>query len=784
MAVRPGVEIPIRAGLEGFDAAYAKMTAGAQSAATKMQTSFSSMRASAALVRTAIGAIGAGFAVRTFAGIVEATAKYKELSEKIGDTATAISSLRMPSATSGVAMDDVASASVRLTMALSKTDEESEGAGRALQALGIRLNDFKSLTPVEQMKALALAFSQFSDSATSGAAKTAVAVALFGKQGAAMLPFLNDLADQHDKLNELTKEQIEQADRLAKEWGRLKLQAADIGTSIASVFVPAISDLIAEMRDAIRVSGGFWEALAAGGTLNPFDNTSQALTKARSELAALQKEAAANDGKIKPWWLGGGAIDATEDMKRLNAQIAILEARQQRAASKVSGDEYLDARDLRLRGGTEKPSLNFSDTATRTPRATVVKQVDEYARALDRVDKMARDAQFSLEEAFSGKTINGAKKALADLMASEQWEKLTGPQQDALKASYARVDALQDEAQAWKDQRAAVEESMRALQASADAQEQAKRAFTSSLGDYAEENAYIKEQIGILGKDELAREKLVEKINFERLAKRALMADDTEGLEILREQYDARLKLLDQLDAHQKKLADIADYNDIIGSSLSSLGRRITSGQNPLEALTQAADEAMGRLSQKLWDNATKSLLAEGGPLGDLGKMLSDLFGTGGEIAGTAALTAAGTTLSTSGVTLTAAGSALSAAATALTAAAGASGAGSGAGGILGALFGSASGGLGAANGSWDMIPAFAAGGNPPVGRWSLVGERGPELIRPKTSMTVVPNGAFGAAGGQVSFVQNVSVQGRPDTQTYQQMATAANRGLRAAALR
>lgn len=754
MALRPGVEIPIRAGLEGFDAAYAKMTAGAQSAATKMQASFSSMRSSAALMTTAIGAIGAGFAVRTFAGIVEATAKYKELSEKIGDTATAISSLRMPSATSGVAMDDVASASVRLTTALSKTGEESEGAGRALQALGLKLNDFKSLTPVEQLKALALAFSKFSDSASSGAAKTATAVALFGKQGAAMLPFLNDLADQHDKLNGLTKDQIEQADRLAKEWGRLKLQATDIGTSIASKLVPAITEMIDEMRDAIKISGGFWAALAAAGSLNPFDNTSQALTKARAELDALQKAAEKNGGKVVMPWSGGALVDATEEMKRLNTQVAILEARQQRAAARVSGDEYLDSKDLRWRGPTSKAELK-DDGA---PGKKVIKQVDEYARALDRVNKMARDAQFSLEEAFSGKTINGAKKALADLMASEQWGKLTGPQQDALKAAYARVDALQDEAQAWKDQRAAIEESMRALQASADEQEQAKRAFTASLGDYAEENAYIKEQIGILGKDELAREKLVEKINFERLAKRALMADDTEGLEILREQYDARLKLLDQLDAHQKKLADIADYNDIIGSSLSSLGQRLTSGQNPLEALTQAADEAMGRLSQKMWDTATKSLLAEGGPLGDLGKMLSDLFGTGGEIAGTAALTAAGATLSTSGVTLTAAGSALSAAAAALTAAAGASGAGSGAGGILGALFGSGSGGLGAANGSWDMIPAFAAGGNPPVGRWSLVGERGPELIRPRSATTVMSSDRTRDMMGGSTIVQHINV--------------------------
>jgi len=38
----------------------------------------------------------------------------------------------------------------------------------------------------------------------------------------------------------------------------------------------------------------------------------------------------------------------------------------------------------------------------------------------------------------------------------------------------------------------------------------------------------------------------------------------------------------------------------------------------------------------------------------------------------------------------------------------------------------------------------FASGGNPPVGRASVVGENGPELIVPRAPMTVIPNGAGG----------------------------------------
>lgn len=41
----------------------------------------------------------------------------------------------------------------------------------------------------------------------------------------------------------------------------------------------------------------------------------------------------------------------------------------------------------------------------------------------------------------------------------------------------------------------------------------------------------------------------------------------------------------------------------------------------------------------------------------------------------------------------------------------------------------------------------FADGGNPPIGKFSVVGERGPELIKPRGAMTVVPNHKIGSFG-------------------------------------
>ena len=75
---------------------------------------------------------------------------------------------------------------------------------------------------------------------------------------------------------------------------------------------------------------------------------------------------------------------------------------------------------------------------------------------------------------------------------------------------------------------------------------------------------------------------------------------------------------------------------------------------------------------------------------------------------------------------------------------------GRGGGGILGAI----TTGIGALLGG-----AFANGGRPPVGRISLVGERGPELFVPDAAGVIIPNNRIGGGG----TVINVDARGATD---------------------
>ena len=60
--------------------------------------------------------------------------------------------------------------------------------------------------------------------------------------------------------------------------------------------------------------------------------------------------------------------------------------------------------------------------------------------------------------------------------------------------------------------------------------------------------------------------------------------------------------------------------------------------------------------------------------------------------------------------------------------------------------------------GIFANLPGFAAGGRPPVGRPSIVGERGPEIFTPTVSGMITPNHALG--GGNTNIVVNVDASG------------------------
>lgn len=168
---------------------------------------------------------------------LETIASFKDMSDKIGDTAEQIATLQMALTLSGTGADTLTAASIKLTSSLSKTDDESKAVGTALKDIGLEFESFKRLSPVEQMDAVARALDTFAD----GAGKTAIAVSLFGKSGAELLPFLHDLAEGGERQVKLTGDQIAAADEYTKATARLRGEFDSFIQQQTANLIPALT---------------------------------------------------------------------------------------------------------------------------------------------------------------------------------------------------------------------------------------------------------------------------------------------------------------------------------------------------------------------------------------------------------------------------------------------------------------------------------------------------------------------------------------------------------------
>ncbi len=241
-----------------FEARTGKFETDTGRASKIMEKRAREIEAQAKKIGTAIG-LGLATAATGLVAFIDrqanSIARLQDLAEQAGDTAEAFGSLSKASAVSGVSLDTVAAASVKLTASLSKMGEDGGPAADAIKALGLNFEQFAKLSPVSQIEAVANALAKFED----GAAKTAVAVALFGRSGAELLPFLNDLADGAERQIALTEEQIQAANAYTEQVGALKGELNLLAQTTAASLIPQLSAMLKKVDDAIKYFARFGE---------------------------------------------------------------------------------------------------------------------------------------------------------------------------------------------------------------------------------------------------------------------------------------------------------------------------------------------------------------------------------------------------------------------------------------------------------------------------------------------------------------------------------------------
>ena len=321
---------------------------------------------------------------------LEAAAALQGLSEQTGASAAALSGFAPVATISGTAMEAIGVSLAKLSKGLAGVDDETAGATRALQFLGVRAKDAigNLRDPAEVMNEVALKLAAFED----GAGKTAIAMELFGKSGATMLPFLKDLAENQDLNIRLTATQIEEADSASKAMGRMRAESNFVAQTLVTAAIPSISILVKELKSVVLGTDNAVEGiqrLRSEGTLtNWAENTAYAIAVVIDALRGIGHTIKSVMGSFAAVWAdielagtvlaGGKGLNPFSEENRARLQAA-LEKRNAIVAQ--ANQNYVDLWDMPLLA--DAVTRRFEDIRNGTEASNAVTQASTPRKRLN-----------------------------------------------------------------------------------------------------------------------------------------------------------------------------------------------------------------------------------------------------------------------------------------------------------------------------------------------------------------------------------------------------------------
>jgi hypothetical protein len=387
-----------------------------------------------ALAGAATAALAAGGIAAFLADAVHYRASLQELADTTGDNVTALDALARQARISGLEFDRLQASLAKFAKNLNDNTEEGDRAALAIQAIGLRVEDLRAMKPGDAMLAIANALNKFED----GAAKVAVAVALMGKEGAKNLPFLKDLAEAGELHGRITADQAEHAKELEQQWRRLILAFEDSKQSLATELIPTMADFTEQMREGIKIAGGFGAAMRIfGANISPGPELSENIAAKQAELERWRQAGAIGRFFYKPF---GATYAGTGLELQMQTDFLKFMQRQQALAGRTGG-EFLDARDLMAR---QKPTIaslpdQAKASALWTPQDEEMFQARK--KAWEESDKIAAD--FTKEEEQRAKD--------EQTMWKQVWEEWDRDQERAIQAGADLMHDLESQTKRSSD---------------------------------------------------------------------------------------------------------------------------------------------------------------------------------------------------------------------------------------------------------------------------------------------------------------------------------------------
>ena len=211
-------------------------------------------------VKGLLAGLGVSLSVAGFAAMIknaiDAADQLNKLSQKIGISVEALSTLRFAAQLSDVSLETLQKGIKGLSQNIAEANTGIGDGAQVFDALGISVKNADG--SMKSTEAVLLQMADVFANLEDGAVKTALAVKLFGKSGMDMIPFLNQgaaginqLTAEAERLGlKLTTETARSAEVFNDNLTALKASSSSLGIALARDFLPELTNITNAMREA------------------------------------------------------------------------------------------------------------------------------------------------------------------------------------------------------------------------------------------------------------------------------------------------------------------------------------------------------------------------------------------------------------------------------------------------------------------------------------------------------------------------------------------------------
>lgn len=385
------------------------------------RSGIASLGAGAAALGSQLGLIFTGLSVAAFVGsikrAIDAMDGAYNSAQKIGTSVENFSALGYAAKQSNLPVEDLEKSLIKLARGIDAAKEGSGPAAEAFKRLGIDPKQFND--PADALLVIADRFAKL----PNGVEKAALAVDLFGRSGANMIPFLNEgsvgikrSTDEAEKFGVVVKDAAgAAADQFNDSLDKLSAAGAGLGITIANDMLPGLNEMTRVMAEAAK-QGGITSAIFAALKLGGTDFLSNTDLSGTYRLAEAQKQL--NDLRKD------GFDEDSHRIEQLNQWIPKLQAL---AAAEKTVDE-----------SRRKSSEDTTEALVENRK----EETDAFKKSVNEQISDAARLQSALQDAFSesikaeGDHLKEAKKLRAEANGK------TAVDDDPAVQSFARMAAL------------------------------------------------------------------------------------------------------------------------------------------------------------------------------------------------------------------------------------------------------------------------------------------------------------------------------------------------------